>query len=161
MGERGKQKNERVDAWLTTKRKKLDCLSVIEPCAELAVAYTKIVTISTNDILASNGFRDSVGARWPFLSDTERKVQQDLDIQEYTDSLHNPMIPHTLVLEPDLVIYKIYNGYWFWGRPSSEELRLDLRTVTSKNRLDWDLSTPGIRESWEGERKLHYPYRER
>ena len=28
------------------------------------------------------------------------------------------MIPHTLVLRPGLVIHSIYNGYWFWGRPS-------------------------------------------
>jgi hypothetical protein len=36
-------------------------------------------------------------------------------IQEYTDHENNPMIPHTLVLKPSLVIYSIYNGYWFWG----------------------------------------------
>jgi hypothetical protein len=30
------------------------------------------------------------------LSDPERKVQKDLDIQEYTDPQNNPMIPHTL-----------------------------------------------------------------
>jgi hypothetical protein len=55
-----------------------------------------------------------------FLSDPERTVQQDLDIQEYTDPEHDPMIPHTLVLKPGLVIHSIYNGYWFWGRPSVE-----------------------------------------
>ena len=87
--------------------------------SKIAVAYTKIVTISTDNILETNEFRDAVGAQWPFLSDSGRKVQQDLDIQEYTDPHHNPMIPHTLVLEPNLVIYKIYNGYWFWGRPST------------------------------------------
>ena len=41
------------------------------------------------------------------------------DIQEYTDPEHDPMIPHTLVLKPGLVIHSIYNGYWFWGRPSN------------------------------------------
>ena len=35
----------------------------------------------------------------------------------------DPMIPHTLVLKPGLVIHSIYNGYWFWGRPSVDELR--------------------------------------
>ena len=129
--------------------------------SKLVVAYTKIVTISTDDLLASKGFHDSVGAQWPFLSDPERKVQQDLDIQEYTDPLHNPMIPHTIVLEPKLLIYKIYNGYWFWGRPSCEDLRQDLREVTRKNRPDWNLSAPGLRESWQGNKKLHYPYKER
>jgi hypothetical protein len=64
-------------------------------------------------------------------------------------------------LEPGLFIYKIYNGYWFWGRPSTEDLRQDLREVTRKIRPDWDLSTPGLRENWdEGDRRLHYPYKE-
>ncbi|HZU02299.1 MAG TPA: redoxin domain-containing protein [Ktedonobacteraceae bacterium] len=128
---------------------------------KIAVAYTKIVTISTDNILETNEFRDAVGAQWPFLSDSGRKVQQDLDIQEYTDPHHNPMIPHTFVLEPGLIIYKIYNGYWFWGRPSPEELRQDLREVTRKIRPDWDLSAPGLRENWEGDKKLHYPYKDR
>jgi len=75
-------------------------------------------------------------------------VQKDLDIQEYTDPEHNPMIPHTLVLKPGLVIHRIYNGYWFWGRPSVADLWHDLRTVTSEIRPDWDLSAPGLREAW-------------
>jgi len=48
-----------------------------------------------------------VGVQWPFLCDPGRKVQQDLGIQEYTDPHHDPMIPHTLVLDPGLVIHKI------------------------------------------------------
>jgi hypothetical protein len=75
-------------------------------------------------------------------------VEKDLDIQEYTDPEHNPMIPHTLVLKPGLVIYSIYNGYWFWGRPSVIDLWHDLCAVTSEIRPDWDLSTPGLREAW-------------
>jgi len=47
---------------------------------KIAVAYTKIVTISTDNILESNDFRDAVGAQWTFLSDAGRKIQQDLDI---------------------------------------------------------------------------------
>jgi hypothetical protein len=41
------------------------------------------------------------------------------------------MIAHTLVLDPGLRIYKIYNGYWFFGRPTVVELRLDLRACCS------------------------------
>lgn len=44
----------------------------------IAVAYTQIVTISTDNILETNEFRSSVGARWTFLSDADRKVQKDL-----------------------------------------------------------------------------------
>jgi hypothetical protein len=58
------------------------------------------------------------------------------------------MIPHTLVLKPGLIIHSIYNGYWFWGRPSVVDLWHDLRAVTSEIRPDWDLRTPGLREAW-------------
>ena len=84
---------------------------------QIAVAYTQVVTISTDEHHELQEFRASVGAQWTFLSDPERTIQQDLDIQEYTDPEHDPMIPHTLVLKPGLVIHSIYNGYWFWGRP--------------------------------------------
>ncbi|HYK26784.1 MAG TPA: redoxin domain-containing protein, partial [Streptosporangiaceae bacterium] len=63
---------------------------------KIAVAYTQIVTISTDEHHTLQEFRASVGAQWPFLSDPGRTIQRDLDIQEYTDPEHNPMIPHTL-----------------------------------------------------------------
>jgi peroxiredoxin len=115
---------------------------------KIAVAYTQIVTIATDDHHTLQEFRASVGAAWTFLSDPDRIVQKDLDIQEYTDPEHNPMIPHTLVLKPGLVIYSIYNGYWFWGRPSIVDLWHDLRAVTSEIRPDWDLSARGLRQAW-------------
>src|SRR5579859_4461912 len=128
--------------------------------SKIAVAYTKIVTISTDNILEINEFRNSVGAYWTFLSDSGRKVQQDLDIQEYTDPHHNPMIPHTLVLEPGLIVHKIYNGYWFWGRPSVEDLRQDLRALYMA-RPDWDATADGLREAWEaGDKSSFFPYAE-
>src|SRR6516162_6204392 len=89
---------------------------------KIAVAYTRIVTISTDDHHTLQEFRATLGAQWPFLSDPERKVQKDLDIQEYTDPENDPMIPHTLVLKPRLEVYRVYNGYWFWGRPSFVDL---------------------------------------
>ena len=116
---------------------------------KINVGYTKIATISTDTHHSSQEFRASTGAQWPFLSDPERTVQKDLEIQEYTDPEHDPMIPHTLVLKPGLAIHSIYNGYWFWGRPSLDDLRRDLRAATSEIRPDWDLSTPGLREAWD------------
>jgi len=116
---------------------------------QVAVAYTQMATISTDDYHTSQEFRASVGAQWPFLEDPERMVQRDLHIQEYTDPEHDPMIPHTFVLKPGLVIHSVYMGYWFWGRPSVDELRRDLRAVTSEIRPDWDLSKPGLREAYD------------
>jgi hypothetical protein len=72
-----------------------------------------------------------------------------LEIQEYTDPDNDPMIPHTLVLKPGLVVHKIYNGYWFWGRPSVVDLWHDLREVSAEIRPDWDLGAPWLREAWE------------
>ena len=45
-----------------------------------------------------------------------------------------------LVLKPGLVIFSIYNGYWFWGRPSFEDLRRDLREATRQIRPAMDRS---------------------
>jgi peroxiredoxin len=127
--------------------------------SKVAVAYTQMVTISTDAHHELQEFRASVGAQWTFLSDPGRIVQQELGIQEYTDPEHDPMIPHTLVLEPGLGVHKIYNGYWYWGRPSTAELRADLREVTRRCRPDWDITAPGWREAWEaGDRERFYPY---
>lgn len=127
--------------------------------AEMEVGYCRLVTISTDNITETNEYRFGVGAHWPFLSDSQRIIQKDLDIAEYTDPGHNPMIPHVIVLEPGLVIYKIYNGYWYFGRPTMDELRQDLRVVTRKYRSDWDITTPELKAAWEqGRKDLFYPY---
>jgi peroxiredoxin len=126
---------------------------------EMQVGYCRLVTISTDNLIETNEFRSGVGANWTFLSDAGRTVQKDLEIAEYTDPDHNPMIPHTLVLEPGLRVYKIYNGYWFFGRPSVEELRLDLRAVLQRCRPDWDITSVEHRAAWaNGDKAKFYPY---
>lgn len=126
---------------------------------EMEVGYCRLATISTDNLLDTNEFRTGVGAHWTFLSDPGRKVQKDLDIAEYTDPHHNPMIPHTLVLEPELRVRKIYNGYWFFGRPTVEELRLDLRAALQSCRPDWDIGSAEQRTAWaRGEQTKFFPY---
>jgi peroxiredoxin len=128
--------------------------------AEIKVGYCRLITISTDTLLESLEWRTRLGAHWPFLSDEKRMVQQDLEIKEYTDPRHNPMIPYTILLEPGLKIHKIYNGYWYWGRPTPEELRQDFRAISMKCRPDWDLANPGVKEKWEnGEKAFFYPYK--
>jgi len=127
--------------------------------SKLAVSYTRLVTIATDPIFELAEFRASVGATWPFLSDAGRKVQKDLEIAEYTDPTHDPLIPHTLVLAPGLVVHSVYCGYWFWGRPSQADLWRDLREVFRACRPDFDPTAPGLREEWEaGDKRRHYPY---
>ena len=54
---------------------------------------------------------------------------------------------------------KIYNGYWFFGRPTVEELRLDLRAVLQRCRPDWDISSAQQRTAWaKGDKASFYPY---
>ncbi len=129
---------------------------------EMEVGYCRLVTVSTDNLMETNELRAGVGAHWPFLSDPGRKVQKDLDIAEYTDPTHNPMIPHTIVLEPGLMVYQVYTGYWFFGRPTIEELRHDLRAVLQKCRPDWDITRSELRAAWErGEKNRFYPYGKR
>jgi len=69
------------------------------------------------------------------------------------------MIPHAIVLEPGLVVYKIYNGYWFFGRPTLEDLRQDLRAATKKCRPVWNITTRELKAAWQqGRKELFDPY---
>ena len=132
---------------------------LVELHREMEVGYAQLVTITTDNLVQTNEYRSGVDAHWTFLSDAGRVIQKDLDIAEYTDPTNNPMIPHTIVLEPGLVVYKIYVGYWFFGRPTMDELRLDLRAVLQKCRPDWDISAPELKAAWErGEKQKFYPY---
>jgi len=126
---------------------------------QCTVGYTSLVTIACEDLIGIVEYRQGVGADWPFLYDEERIIQKDLDILEYTDQKHKPMIPYTLVLEPGLKIYKIYNGYYYWGRPSNHELHMDLRKISKKIRPDYKLDTPEMRKKWENdEKEAFFPF---
>jgi hypothetical protein len=40
-----------------------------------------------------------------------------------------------------------------------EDLRQNLRAVTTKCRPDWDITTPELKKAWqEGRKELFYPY---
>ena len=133
---------------------------LVELHRELEVSYCRLVTISTDSIAETNEFRTGVGAHWTFLSDAGRKIQKDLDIAEYTDPTHNPMILTLFVLEPGLRVFKIYNGYWFLGRPTNEELRrLPASRDDEVSSQYWDITDAAHKEAWaRGEKDLFYPY---
>jgi peroxiredoxin len=111
---------------------------LVELLPRIDVAYTSIVTITTDDPATCADMRKATGATWPFLSDPGRHIQRDLDIREVTDPEHDPMVPHTLVLAPGLIVHSVYCGYWFWGRPSRDDLWRDLRDVLHTTRDDFD-----------------------
>jgi len=104
---------------------------------EMEVAYTLIVTVSVDAPETAAAFRAGIGARWAFLSDKDRSIQDRLELREATDPIHKPFLPTSFTLYPDLTIHSIYNGYWFWGRPTNEEVRRDMRAISRSVRPDW------------------------
>ncbi len=102
---------------------------------ELAVNYGRLVTVSADPPLVQAAFRAGLGATWPFLSDEKREVIKALDILDKTEGEYAYRAqPYTFVLRHDLSIYKIYNGWFFVGRPTLEELRHDLRAIMETRR---------------------------
>ena len=57
-------------------------------------------------------------------------------------SLARQYLPTAITLFPDLTIRRSFNGYWYWGRPTLEELRADMRAVTRTIRPDWEPPAP-------------------
>ena len=106
---------------------------------EVEVAYTRLVSISIDPPGELSAFRAGLGARWTFLSDRDRRYMTELGLRETTDTVYRPYVPTTFTLCPDLTIHAAYNGYWFWGRPTNEELRQDLRAITRAVRPDWEV----------------------
>ena len=107
--------------------------------AELEVAYSRLVVVSVDPSEVQAAFRAGLGARFLFLSDAERRYLDELGLRETTDTVHDPYRPAAFSLYPDLRIHRAYNGYWFWGRPTLEELRQDLRAISMAIRPDWEL----------------------
>ena len=110
---------------------------------ELIVNYCKLVVVSVDNPMLSKEIRNGLAATFPFLSDHEKQVITELDIVDTTDPYHGPIaIPYTFVLDRDRTIYKIYNGWWYVGRPTVEELRMDLRALMSRRQDWWYDKTP-------------------
>jgi peroxiredoxin len=105
---------------------------------EMEVAYTRIVSLSVDPPIAQAALRAGLGARWTFLSDTHRTALERLGLRETTDTVNDPYAPTVFTLFGDLTIHRRYDGYWYWGRATSEELRRDLREISAAIRPDWE-----------------------
>lgn len=108
---------------------------------EMEVGYARLVSVSIDQPVAQSAFRAGLGARWTFLSDAGRRYVEPLGLLETTDTLYRPYLPTVFTLRPDLTIHAVYNGYWFFGRPTLEDLRQDLRAITREVREDWEVAT--------------------
>jgi len=115
---------------------------------ELVLSHASLVAISVDPPIVAAAYRAGLGATFPFLSDQDRIAIHQLGIVDNTDGEYpNVAIPHTFCLTPELTIYTVYNGWWFVGRPTLEELRQDLRALM-EGRADyphaaWD--TPAVK----------------
>jgi peroxiredoxin len=107
---------------------------------EFEVAYARIVVVSVDPSPVQAAFRAGLGARFAFLSDHERRWLERLDLLETTDTVHRPYRPLVLSLFPDLEVHAAYQGYWYFGRPTLEELRRDMRAISQAIRTDWNPS---------------------
>lgn len=113
---------------------------------ELAVNYCKLAVVSTDLPEVSAAFRAGLGATFTFLSDHERRAISRLAIVETTPpGFRHGLIalPYTFSLLPDLTIHRIYNGWWYVGRPTLEELRQDMRAMMERCRGDYVYRGPG------------------
>jgi peroxiredoxin len=113
------------------------------------VAFTTMVTVLPNDLHDTGKMKSATGAWWTFLADTDLEVQRTFEIDEYTDTHHAATVPYTLVVAAGLVIDKVYCGYWFWGRPSTYQLWVDLQDLFRRTKADFDPTTPQARAAWE------------
>jgi peroxiredoxin len=97
---------------------------------ELDVNYCHLAVVSTDPPEVCGALRAGLGATFTFLSDHDRRAVTELDIVDETDPNH-PRIayPWSFSVGPDLVIHEVYDGGWFVGRPTLEELRQDLRAL--------------------------------
>jgi len=103
--------------------------------SELAVNYCKLVTVSADPPKVQAAFRAGLGAEWPFLSDEKREAINALDILDETEGEYAGVSrPFTFMLRPGLTVRKVYDGWFFVGRPTLEELRRDLRGIMEKRK---------------------------
>jgi len=109
---------------------------------ELEVGYARIVSVSIDPPPVAAAFRAGLGARWTFLCDPDRTELERLGLRETTDTVNDPYVPAVFTLGPDLRVHAAYDGYWYWGRPTPEELLQDLRALSRDARDDFAAPLP-------------------
>ena len=114
--------------WCPKEQVRLRMLTSLQE--ELTREYGAIAVVTVDEPYVNGAFRAGLGASFRFLSDADRSLARELDLLELTDEKHTPYLPFTFVLDSRLRIHAIWCGFWFWGNPTPEELRLALREIT-------------------------------
>jgi peroxiredoxin len=105
---------------------------------EIQREYGRIAAVTVDEPYVNGAFRAGLGANFPFLSDVDRRVADELDLLELTDAKHRPFLPFTFLLDSTLAIHRVWLGFWYWGNPTPDELRLGLREVTMREQPSYD-----------------------
>jgi peroxiredoxin len=105
---------------------------------EIQREYGKIAAVTVDEPYVNGAFRAGIGADFPFLSDEERSVANELDLLELTDELHRPFLPYTFVLDSQRIVRNVWCGFWYWGNPTPDELRHALREITRTEQPTFD-----------------------
>jgi peroxiredoxin len=105
---------------------------------EIQREYGRLAAVTVDEPYVNGAFRAGLGADFPFLSDVDRAVAEDLDLLELTDEWHRPYLPYTFVLDSRLVLRNVWCGFWYWGNPTPDELRLALREITRAEQPTFD-----------------------
>ena len=100
--------------------------------------YGRICVVTVDEPYANGAFRAGLGAGFPFLSDEDRAVGEELDLLELPDRKHRPFLPLTFVLDSRRRIHGVWCGFWQWGNPTPEELRQALREITRAEQPTFD-----------------------
>ena len=143
---------------------------------EIEREYGRLAAVTVDEPYVNGALRAGIGASFSFLTDEDRAVAEELNILERTDETHRPHLPMTYVLDSLLRVHAVWCGFWYWGNPTPEELRLALREITRAEqpsfepRQLWSTSAVGsidagidakaiwIRESSEGLRAVRGAY---
>lgn len=98
-----------------------------------------MAAVSVDPPRVLEAFKAGLGAQFPFLSDEHLELTNALGIRETTDKIHGPLpVPMTFALDRDLTIQRIFNGWYFVGRPTPEELRQTARSLIGARVPDLD-----------------------
>ena len=103
---------------------------LVEMQEEIQREYGRLAAVTVDEPYVNGALRAGIGASFPFLSDEDRAVAEELDILEHTDETHRPHLPMTYVLDSLLRVHSVWCGFWYWGNPTPDELRLALRAIT-------------------------------
>ena len=105
---------------------------------EIQREYGGLVVVTVDPPYVNGAYRAGLGASFAFLSDEQRRVAEDLDLIELTDDRSRPFLPVTFVLDSLRRIVASWCGFWYWGNPTPDELRMTLREITRREQPTFD-----------------------